>query len=131
MTTTASDLGPETEALADRFVRCIEAGDVDGVDSCFSDGAAVWHNDDGITVPARKVLRVLGWLADHVSDLRYDVSRRLAVTDGYVQQHVLRGVAPDGSELALAACLVVRVEDGRITRIDEYFDSAATAALRG
>jgi uncharacterized protein len=131
MTTTASDLAPETEALADRFVRCIEAGDVDGVGSCFSDGAVVWHNDDCITVPAGKVLRILGWLADHVSGLRYDVSRRLAVTDGYVQQHVLRGTAPDGSELALSACLIVHVKDGRISRIDEYFDSAATAALRG
>jgi ketosteroid isomerase-like protein len=131
MTTTTSDLAPETEALADRFVRSIEAGDVAGVGSCFGDGAVVWHNDDGITVPARKVLRVLGWLAAHVSDLRYDVSRRLTVTDGYVQQHVLRGIAPDGSELALAACLIVRVEDGHITRIDEYLDSAATGALRG
>jgi ketosteroid isomerase-like protein len=131
MTTTTSDLAPQTEALADRFVRCIEAGDVDGVGSCFSDGATVWHNDDSTTVPAGKVLRVLGWLADHVSDLRYDVSRRLAVADGYVQQHVLRGIALDGSELALAACLVVRVEGGLISHIDEYFDSAATAALRG
>jgi ketosteroid isomerase-like protein len=43
---------------------------------------------------------------------------------------VLRGTTADGSELALAACLVVRVQQGQITHLDEYLDSAGTVALR-
>ena len=130
MKTNHSDLDAETEALAARFIACIEAGDVEGVRACFAPDATVWHNNDGLTVTATKVLRILAWLARNFTELRYDVTRRSATADGYVQQHVLRGMAPDGSELALAACLVVRLEGGRITHLDEYLDSAGTAALQ-
>jgi uncharacterized protein len=130
MKSTDSDLDAETEALAARLVTCIEAGDIEGVGACFGPEATVWHNDDGLTVSATKVLRVLAWLARNVTGLRYEVARRAATADGYVQQHVLRGTTADGSELALPACLVVRVAQGRITHLDEYLDSAGTAALR-
>jgi ketosteroid isomerase-like protein len=46
-----------------------------------------------------------------------------------VQRHVLRGTAPDGTELAMAACIWVAVEDGRVVRMDEYLDPAGVAAL--
>jgi ketosteroid isomerase-like protein len=125
-----SDLDPDTEELARRFVGCIESGDVDGVAACFSEDAVVWHNEDDLVVPVERVLRVLSWLATNVRGLRYEVSRRRAVSDGFVQKHVVRGTGPDGSELAFPACLVVRVDHGRIARIDEYFDSAGIVALR-
>jgi ketosteroid isomerase-like protein len=124
-----SDLDPQTEALADRFVKCIEAGDLDGVGACFGRDALIWHNNDSLEVPPEKVLRILAWLADNVTGLRYDVSRRRACASGYVQQHVLRGTAPNGSELAVEACLIVEVVDGRISRLDEYLDTAQVAAL--
>ena len=98
--------------MAAHFVACIEAGDIEGVRACFGPDATVWHNNDGLTVPATKVLRILAWLARNVTGLRYDVTRRAATADGYVQQHVLRGTAADGSELAVAACLIVRLEEG-------------------
>ena len=131
MKSTDTDLDAETEELAAHFVACIEAGDIEGVRACFGPDATVWHNNDGLTVPATKVLRVLAWLARNVTGLRYDVTRRAATADGYVQQHVLRGTAPDGSELAVAACLIVRLEKGHITHLDEYLDTAAVVALQG
>jgi ketosteroid isomerase-like protein len=124
-----SDLDPETEALADRFVACIEAGDVDGVAACFGPGALIWHNNDSLEVPPEKVLRILAWLAANVTGLRYDVTRRRAIAGGYVQQHVLRGTAPNGSELAVEACLIVELVDGRISRLEEYLDTAQVDAL--
>jgi uncharacterized protein len=69
MKTTDSDLDAETEALAARFVACIEAGDIEGVGACFGPDATVWHNNDDLTVPATKVLRVLAWLARNVTGL--------------------------------------------------------------
>jgi ketosteroid isomerase-like protein len=42
---------------------------------------------------------------------------------------VLRGIAPDGSELRAPASLIVTVKDGTITRIDEYLGSAHVRAL--
>jgi ketosteroid isomerase-like protein len=48
-----------------------------------------------------------------------------------VQQHVLRGTAPDGTPLEVPAMMRVTVADGRITRLEEYLDTAQVAALRG
>ena len=50
--------------------------------------------------------------------------------DGFVQQHVLHGVRADGVAVTLPACIVCQVEHGRITRLDEYFDSARGAVFR-
>ena len=37
----------------------------------------------------------------------------------------------DGQRVSLPAVLVCRVHDGRITRLDEYFDSAHVAVFIG
>ena len=52
-----------------------------------------------------------------------------AFEGGAVQQHVLRGTRRStGEEVALHACVVIAVDDqGRISRLDEYFDSAEAA----
>jgi ketosteroid isomerase-like protein len=34
-----------------------------------------------------------------------------------------------GRRVEVPACIVATVHDGRITRIDEYFDSAAVASM--
>ena len=47
-----------------------------------------------------------------------------------LQQHVLEATLPNGERWAMDACVVVKVENGLITRLDEYLDSAKSAALR-
>ncbi|MBB4632731.1 nuclear transport factor 2 family protein [Sphingosinicella soli] len=47
-----------------------------------------------------------------------------------MQQHTLYGTRQDGERLTLPACMVCRVENGKITRLDEYFDSARVAEFR-
>jgi ketosteroid isomerase-like protein len=42
---------------------------------------------------------------------------------------VLRGTAPDGTAVAMPACVVAAVADGKVVRIDEYLDPGALAAL--
>ena len=46
-----------------------------------------------------------------------------------MQQHVLEATLPDGTRWSLDACVVVRVKDGLITRLDEYIDGVRTADL--
>ena len=41
------------------------------------------------------------------------------------------GRQASGKEIAIPGCMVCKVESGRITRLDEYLDSAQTAELRG
>lgn len=48
-----------------------------------------------------------------------------------MQQHVLRVTTASGRRVSVPACMVVAVEAGRITRIEEYLDSAHVAAVLG
>jgi ketosteroid isomerase-like protein len=57
--------------------------------------------------------------------------RRHATPTGFAQQHVLRLTFPDGRTADLPAAIFVEVRDGRVTRIDEYLDTASVAAAFG
>ena len=121
----------EMDELASRFFAAIERGDVDGVAACYAPGAVVWHNYDQVEEPRERNLKVLAWVSSNVGGLRYEDVRRVPLDDGFVQQHVLRGTAPDGSPLEVPAMLRVFVNGGQIERIDEYLDTAQVVALRG
>jgi ketosteroid isomerase-like protein len=115
--------------LADRMFRAIEAGDLDTLRAIYAADFVAWSNFDDGTKDVDGTLAVLGWLCHKLGDRRYDVSRREVIDGGFLQQHVLRGTAPDGSAVAMPACIVATVTDGQVVRIDEYLDPSALAAL--
>ena len=120
-----------TRALAKRFFDCVEAGDIDGLVDCYAADAKIWHNTDGLTQGPEDNRKVLAGMVTRIVDRVYDNRRLEVFPGGFVQQHVLRGTRKhDGERLELAACIVCAVKDGKITRLDEYFDSAPVAAFR-
>lgn len=116
--------------LADRFFAAVCGGDEATLTDLYSPDARIWHNDDGQEQTVADNLRVLRWLSRTLENFRYEDIRRHVLPDGFVQQHVVRGTLPGHGPLEVPASLFVRVEDGRITRIDEYVDSAATRPLQ-
>jgi ketosteroid isomerase-like protein len=119
------------DALADRFFAAIEAGDVTSVGSMYADDAVIWHNTDQVEQPVQHNLAVLGWLVKRTTSRSYREIRRTVTDDGFVQQHVLHVEFGPARSADLPACLVVKVLDGRIARIDEYLDGAAATAAFG
>jgi ketosteroid isomerase-like protein len=121
----------ETESLevADKLFAAIPRGDLEAVRALYAPNAEIWHNHDGVTQDPAANLRVLAWVVNNISGLRYEDVRRHATPTGFVQQHVLRGTAPNGKSLEIPACIVCAVSGGRISRLDEYLDSAQLAAL--
>src|SRR3954452_18391980 len=119
----------ETFALADRMFSAIEQGDLDALRGCYAPDVVVWANIDQREMGIDQSMRVLGWLCSKLADRRYQVTRRELIAGGFLQEHVLHGTAPDGTIIAMPACLVVTVTDGRISRIHEYLDRAGVAAL--
>jgi len=115
--------------LAAQLMSAITAGDIAAVRRIYAPDAVIWHNNDGLTQTVDENLRVLQWVVRHVGDLRYEDIRRQRTETGYVQQHVLRGRAPNGQPLEIRACLICTVRDGRITRLEEYLDTAHVAPL--
>lgn len=116
--------------FAERFVGAIQSGDTETVRACYAPDAKLWHNSDGIEQTVDQNMKVLDWFIRTLPDRNYRVLRREALHDGFLQQHVLEATLPDGSKWAMDACVVVRIENGVITRLDEYLDSAKSAALR-
>ncbi len=51
------------------------------------------------------------------------------IPGGFLQEHVLHGTAPDGTAVAMPACIIATVGDARISRMHEYLDPAGVAAL--
>jgi ketosteroid isomerase-like protein len=117
--------------LCERFFSAVQAGDLDTVRAIYAPDAVIWHNDDGLEVGPEANLRVLRWVTRNIQELRYEEVRRHDTGTGFIEQHVLRGIAPNGAQLEIPACIICEVKDGRVTRLDEYLDSAHTAALRG
>lgn len=120
-----TDRHPHVQLL-DRIIAAAEAGDPTDLFDIYAPDGVIWHNHDGIEQTVEENARTLRAIAKRVSDRRY-TERRIQLFDGgVVQQHVLRGTnVRSGEPVELHACVVVTVNDeGRITRLDEYIDSA-------
>lgn len=121
---------PTNIEVCDQLFTAIARGDIEAVRGMYAPNAVIWHNNDMVEQTPEENLRTLGWVTRNIRDLRYEEMRRYDTGAGFVQQHVLRGIAPNGSPLELPACVVCQVKDGQITRLDEYLDSGQTAVLR-
>ncbi len=64
-----------------------------------------------------------------VQNFRYEAAIRSATDTGFVEEHKVRGSLPNGGELNLAVCVVADVQDGKVSSLREYVDSAAAAGL--
>lgn len=115
--------------LAERFMGAIQAGDAETVRACYAPDARIWHNNDGIEQTVDQNIKVLNWIARKLPQRHYRVLSREALKDGFMQQHVLEATLPDGTAWAMPACVVVRMKDWAIIRLDEYLDSAHSTAL--
>jgi ketosteroid isomerase-like protein len=116
--------------LAKRFFDAVERGDIATVRDCYAPGARIWHNTDDAEQGPDENAAVLTGFVERIPNRVY-ANRRLKVFDGgFVQQHELQGERRDGVKVRLTACIVCQVKDGKITRLDEYFDSAQVAKFR-
>lgn len=116
--------------FAEHFVTALQRGDTEVVRACYAPDAKLWHNTDGIEQTVDQNMKVLAWFQAKLKGLHYRIVRREALADGFLQQHVLEAELPDGQPFRLHACVVVKLENGLIARLDEYLDSAEVAVLQ-
>ena len=127
--TLTNALTDANNALVDRFVAAIETGDVETVLSIYADDAKIWHNFDQLVVTAQDNARQIKWFSSRLAGMKYTEIRRISHPGGVIQQHVLRGKAPNGATVAVYAMLRIDIADGRITALEEYLDPTQAAAL--
>ena len=121
----------EIRELCERFFDAYENKRADILDELYSDDCIIWHNVFGKDTTRE----------DNIAGMRVDKGQRRRTYndrvinvfhDGFVIQYSLNGVMHDGHVgPALWICIVGKVRDGKITRIDEYMDSSKFAAWGG
>jgi ketosteroid isomerase-like protein len=119
----------EVLALAARFTQALNAADGDAVREIYSDDAKIWHNFDQAYQSVEENIRTLAWLHRVLSDVDYDIQRVEVTSDGFFQQHVLRGKLASGEAFAMPACAICKVDNGKIVALEEYLDLAHTKPL--
>lgn len=118
----------EMAVFAGRVMRALQDGDFETTVECFAPDATWWMNGklrgrfDEI-LPEMKAAKASRGVNPHLE------IRRMCSEDGFTDQHTVRLARQDKPPVELAVCVVARVgEDGRMTRFEEYFDSAALTA---
>lgn len=118
-------------AAGEKLLFAVEHGDLEELRTIFADGAVVWHNTDDRLTSVEQSIKNLRAIKDAALEFKYVDVRREPTPAGFVQQHVLYMRLKDGQEIHDRVCCVCRVENGRISHMDAYHDSAAAPRLPG
>ena len=117
---------PDVRKLAAQITRCIESGRFSDLDRLISTDAKFWYNCDPAIHAWDEVRRVLVATRERLRSMYFEQVRIAEIEGGWLQQHVLRMVHKDGSERAMHAALIYKVnENGLISSLEEYFDPAS------
>jgi ketosteroid isomerase-like protein len=110
-----------TRAVALKLVAAIENYDSAAMRECYAPDMRMWHNAFQVEMSGEEHVKLMErtyfhkYLEPKYLDVHIEVFK-----GGFVQQHVLTAHFADGTQVRMPICVVGRVRDGRITRIDEY-----------
>lgn len=126
-----TDSEENIRVMAQRFFDAVEQGDIETMRATFHSDAEIWHNTDEAIVTPDQAAQTLTGMVARIKDRAYADRQLVCFPGGFVQQHVLTGrrVHDDGA-VRLPCAIVCKVKNGKITRLDEYFDSAHVAQFR-
>ena len=121
----------EIRELCETFFDAYQDRRVDILERVLADDCVIWHNVFGRDTTKEDNLS--RYHDSYGGQRRRTYDDRIVNTfhDGFVIQYQLHGVMTNGHTGSLWICIVARVRDGRITRIDEYMDSGKFAAWAG
>lgn len=115
----------DLDQLADTLFAAFERNDPEAIQRCCSPDARFSQNGSSPT-PISQLLPGFARLRERIGQHRYGAVRRGLFADGFVEEHDVTSVLPDGTPISLRACVVARVDaSGLITELNEYLDPAA------
>jgi ketosteroid isomerase-like protein len=121
----------EIRELCHEFFDAYQDRRVDVLDRLYSDDCIIWHNVFGKDTSRDDNIKAMPSSYDGQRRRTYNDRVINTYEDGFVIQYSLNGVMHNGHKGALWICIVGRVKDGKITRIDEYMDSGKFGAWAG
>ena len=116
--------------IALEFFAAIEAGDEEKMRSLAAPGARFLQNTGGPGMSLDTLIKMSAGIHRALPDRRYENHVRSATDTGFVEEHDFVATLPGGEQFRLPAAVIATVEDGRITEMHEYIDSAGAAKIR-
>lgn len=93
---------------------------------CCTRTALFWHGFDQVAHDLDAIMPQWSALGRDFADVRFVDVRRQETHSGFVQQHLMMALRHDGRRVVWPVCLVVRLKNGLIDRLDEYIDRAGS-----
>lgn len=120
----------ETIEFARRFTKVIEAGDAELAKTFYAPNAKIWHNTDYREIGPDENTAIFARLKKALPDMKLTITHLEVIEGGFVQADRLEATLPDGTPFRLSSCIIAKLQDGLIVRVDEFLDSAETKPLR-
>jgi ketosteroid isomerase-like protein len=120
---------PSILDIAEAIGRSVATRDLGIARSLFAPGATVWNAMGDATMTVQDGLRLLQAVLDVTSELSYTDVRVTPTAQGYLDQHYVHVVMKSGQHIRFPAIMVVTINDGLITRLEEYIEANSAAPI--
>lgn len=111
--------------LDEAFFSALERGDSATIAQCYAPDMRIWNNAQQVEMTgAEHIAGLESFFFPSYLNRVYENRRTDLLADGFVRQQVLSATL-GGAAVRIPMCLVCKVADGRITRIDEYLTLSA------
>ncbi|MFK8051330.1 MAG: nuclear transport factor 2 family protein [Woeseiaceae bacterium] len=119
----------QTLELGREFMRHVQAGNIEGAKSCLHSDAEIWHNYDNVVQTVAENMALLALMIDKCADRQYTIHYLEEINGGYLQRHQLTVTGHDGTSVTEEVVALIKVTDGKITRVDEWLDPTGIRQL--
>ena len=119
----------EAATVAERLATRMAAGEI-GEPGLYAPDAMGWHNTNEVWAPLTEAPVRMAAVRRLVPDFHAEDIEVHPWAGGFAIQYVFVGTTTTGKKVRIVGCLVAAVVGGRITRLQEYVDSAHAAVLR-
>jgi predicted ester cyclase/ketosteroid isomerase-like protein len=117
--------------LANALFDSIEAHDIKKFLSLCTADARVIDTSEGADTPIAEEAAFMATMPKLFKAFKYAQRRYVATADGAVLQHSLQGETQSGHSVDMAIMIRMYVTQGKISRMEEYYDSGPAAAIFG
>ena len=120
---------PSIHEFAEAIGRSVATRDLDIARRLFAPGATVWNAMGNATMTVEDGLRILQAVLGVTNELSYTDVRVTPTAQGYLDQHYVDAVMKSGQHIRFPALIVVTINDGLITRFEEYIEGNTAAPI--
>lgn len=119
----------EYNMVIESFLGAIEAGDEAAIRQVYRDDIEIWHNFTNKVISKDENIEMLMDLGRNGIKIRYTFDEQIVVGNRGVRRHQVEATVAGGERVVLRVVMFATVENGQITRLDEYVDSKELDAL--